>query len=215
MKRGVPITAALALSLGALLGVLYLGACNRSAPPAGGTAGAPAAVVASVSRSTVVAVPDAMAREPEIDDLWARAKDGEADDLARLARREGPAGLMERGADPAYRDTAVRALGQVAPDAFGLGALAWLAEVALGSEDGEAGTALESIVDLAAQPRRAHDPEDALELHAGCERLLGLARDGNRSKKNRVIALRGLRMLSERGCVKAADLLTDLDGGQP
>jgi hypothetical protein len=81
----------------------------------------------------------------------------------------------------------------------------------VGSSDDDAKAALESIVELAARRRRATDPEDADELHAGCVALLDLARSTERSKERRVLAIRALRMLAERGCVKRADIPTDLD----
>ncbi len=154
--------------------------------------------------------PDAAppARAPEIDDLWARAGDedaGAADDLARLARREGVAGLIERGAHPALRRTAARALGFT----DGFYAFSWLGEVAASDVDADAFAALDSAVQLAAQPRRATDPEDAIELRAGCEKLVGIARDAKAPKKRRVLAIRALRMLSDKGCAK--EIPADLD----
>ena len=193
-------------------------ACNRTAPQAGNVGATPGSSDASLASAapSALARSDAelraalkIARDPEVDELWTRAaaKESEADDLARLARREGSAGLMERGADPAYRELAVRALAHTE----GFGSVAWLAEVALGAGEAESQSALASIADLAAQPRRATDPEDALELHAGCERLLGFAKDVGRAKKARIEAVRALRMLADRGCVRIQDIPADLD----
>ena len=64
---------------------------------------------------------------------------------------------------------------------------------------------------MAARPRRATDPEDADELHAGCGALLSLARSASRSRERRVLAVHALRMLAERGCVRRADIPTDPD----
>jgi len=72
-------------------------------------------------------------------------------------------------------------------------------------------TALETIGDLAAAPRRANDPEDAPELHEGCASLLALSRAGERPRERRVLAIRALRMLADRGCVKRADIPAELD----
>jgi hypothetical protein len=89
--------------------------------------------------------------------------------------------------------------------------LPWLAEVATTGSDEEAKEALDAVVELAARPRRATDPEDADELHTGCGALLELARGAERPRVRRVMAIRALRMLSERGCVKKAEIPTELD----
>ena len=154
--------------------------------------------------------PDAAppARAAEVDDLWARAQDEDAgveDDLARLARREGVAGLIERGAHPQLRRTAARALAYTE----GFGALAWLGEVAGEEADLDAVAALESTVTIAAQPRRAVDAEDHDELRTGCEKLQGIAKNPKAQTKRRVLAIRALRMLSDKGCAK--EIPTDLD----
>jgi hypothetical protein len=174
--------------------------CNKSGP--GGTAPAPSAAFAA-ALSPDAAAPD---RPPEVDDMWARAKDGEEDDLVRLARREGVTGLEERGAHPTYRVTAARALGFTE----GFAALPWLAEV--GTADGEAAEpALESAVTLAAQRRHQRDPEDAEELRTGCDKLLVLAKDAGAPRKKRILAVRALRMLTDTGAVKTADIPGDVD----
>jgi hypothetical protein len=89
--------------------------------------------------------------------------------------------------------------------------LPWLAQVATTGTDDDARVALDAVVELAARPRRATDPEDADELHVGCGALLDLARGGERPKERRVLAIRALRMLTDRGCVKKADIPTELD----
>jgi hypothetical protein len=138
---------------------------------------------------------------------WVMAKEGEAEELARLADLEGCEGLRERGEDAELTMTAIRAM-QYCRD---FSELPWLAKVAAGSNDDEAKAALESVVELAARPRRATDPEDADELHTGCAALLELAKAQDRPKARRVLAIRALRMLADRGCVKKADIPTDLD----
>jgi hypothetical protein len=140
---------------------------------------------------------------------WAAAKEGEGDaeELARLADLVGCEGLRERGEGEDLRMTAIRAM-QYCRD---FSELPWLAQIAAGGSDDEARAALETVVELAARPRRATDPEDADELHTGCGALLGLAKDTERARARRVLAIRALRMLTERGCVKRSDIPTDLD----
>jgi hypothetical protein len=139
---------------------------------------------------------------------WASAAEGDPEELLRLANLVGCEGLRERAlADASLRRVAVRAAAYC-PD---LSELPWLAEVAGGPDDAEARSALETIGDLAAAPRRATDPEDAPELHEGCASLLALSRAVERPKERRVLAIRALRMLAERGCVTRADIPAELD----
>jgi hypothetical protein len=146
-------------------------------------------------------------RDPLVEDLWERAADGELADLARLHDREGETGLVERAALPAYRMTALAALA-CGDDFTGL---PYLADVALTGTDPEADVALASAQSLAAVPRRARDPEDAIELRQGCERLLGLARKMDAPPKRRVGAVSALRMLESTGCLHGEALPQDLD----
>ena len=136
-------------------------------------------------------------RDPLVEDLWAKAADAELADLARLHHREGDMGLIERAAVPTYRMTALAAL------AFGddFTALPFLADVAGSGSDAEAEVALASAQTLAAVPRRARDPEDALELRQGCEALLLLARKPEAPKSRRARAVSTLRMLASTGCL--------------
>jgi hypothetical protein len=191
-----PSSSAGSLSLAFIL--LALSGCPRK-PSSTVTAGS---VEAQVDAGV-----DAGGTDPRVDDLWARAGDGEADDLARLADREGTDGLVERAQSPAERMTALQAIGYTGD----LSALPFLAEVATKGSDAEAEAALSSASQIAAEPRRATDPEDALELHEGCAALLALAKDVTRSKPRRVGSIRALRMLAERGCVKREDVPADLD----
>ena len=145
--------------------------------------------------------------DPRDVELWARATDGGDEDLARLAQREGSAGLVERGADVARRMTALRALAY----AQDFVALPWLVEIAWGKDDGEATASLDSIAELAARPRRAVDPEDGAELRAGCDRLLALAKSDKPSKERRIVAIRAIRMMADRACATAEEIPTELD----
>jgi len=144
----------------------------------------------------------------QLETLWARARDAsnangsEPDELARLAHKEGAAGLVERGAQPAWRETAIRALAY----ADGWAGLPWLAEMADGADAKEATLAVETASALAARLRRAVDPEDAAELHAGCNHLATIANDAKKAKPVSLGASRALRMLADYGC-------TVTDGG--
>lgn len=140
-------------------------------------------------------------------DLWARAKDGEADDLQRLCQGEGSDRLIELATDPARRVVALRALA-FAED---FTPLPFLADVAVQDTDEDAAAALLSAATLAAEPRRATDPEDALELGEGARRLLALAREPKAPAARRVLAIRVLRLLADRGAVAPKDVPSDLD----
>ncbi len=151
------------------------------------------------------------AREAE---AWARASAKEAgeEDLIRLTDLLGCPGLRERASDAALRGTAIRAMAYC--DDFS--ALPWLAQIAgaaagSGAADEQALDALDAVVDQASRVRRATDPEDADELHAGCGALLALARTPGAPRPRRVRAIRALRMLADRGCVKLADIPHDVD----
>ncbi len=140
-------------------------------------------------------------------DAWVRAQDGGDDDDIRLADLVGCTGLRERAGDARLRRTAVRAMAQCQD----FSELPWLADLAVRGSDAEALDALDAIGAQSARVRRATDPEDADELHEGCAELLTLARTASQPAPRRVRAIRALRMLSERGCVKRADIPTDLD----
>ena len=178
------------VSIAIAIGCLSVLGCGRgqtstAGPPASGAPdkdSGPAAVSSALSE--------------RLETIWAQAKEGEPDDLARLASKEGALGLVERGAQPEWRETAIRAL------AFsdGWAGLPWLAEVADGANEKEATLAVESTNALAARPRRAVDPEDAAELRAGCDRLAQVANQPKKAKAITLGASRTLHMLTDRGC---------------
>jgi hypothetical protein len=145
--------------------------------------------------------------EPMEAEAWARAQNGAEEDRMRLASLVGCASLRERGELAAQRSTAIRAMSYC--DDFS--ELPWLASIAAAGRDDEAAQALDSIVDQAARPRRPTDPEDGQELWAGCQALLELSRSSRQPRPRRVMAVRALRMLSDRGCVKRGDIPSDLD----
>jgi hypothetical protein len=141
---------------------------------------------------------------------WAAADDGgDPEELMRLADAIGCEGLHQRAreGDATARGLAIRAM-RYCRD---FGELPWLVQVASGADDREARLALEAIGELAARPRKATDPDDALELHDGCAGLLELARSTKKPKERRVLAVSALRMLAERGCVARTEIPTELD----
>ena len=183
--------------------LLVLAACHRSAATTEAEAGAVAVGDAAAPRSD-----GALADEdPLLSDLWARAADGDEDDRARLLGRVGTEGLIADSLVPARRPTALRALG-LAED---FGALPFLAGVATTGSETDAALALESVAGIANRPRRATDPEDALEVREGITALLALARDAKRPSPRRLLAVRALRLLADRGWVPREEIPGDLD----
>lgn len=185
-----------------LVAVVAVGACGKSAAPSASTPAASASSGAAAADGDGAAPMDA--REQQ---AWAQATEGEAAELARLAALVGCDALEERAATADLRLTAIRAMAYCGDFVE----LPWLARVVAGGKDDEASAAIDSIVDSAARPRRSVDPEDAQELRAGCDDLLALARAADRPRDRRVGAIRALRMLGERGCVKRGDIPADLD----
>ena len=154
------------------------------------------------------AVIPVVTRTPEDERLWVEAKDGDEDELRRLAAREGATGLVERSTDAAFKVTALRAMAY----AEGFAQLPALGAAAATAPEADATIAAESAAILAARRRSQVDPEDAEELHDGCGALLGAAKDTTRPKKVRVAAIRALRMLGDQpGCVDLAQVPSDVD----
>ena len=155
------------------------------------------------------ASPDAnVARSAQLEELWTRAKDGDDDELARLAQKEGVHGLEERAASPQYRVTALRAM------AFtpGFSSFATLGGAAEKGTDDEAKAAIDSADAVAARKREQVDPEDDDELAAGCTSLLAAAKNTQRARPIRVGAVRALRMLVDRPrCPRPSDIPNDVD----
>jgi hypothetical protein len=176
------------------------GGCRRPHPDPTSAA----AVTASAAAATLEADGGASARSTSL--LWASARDGDAEDLMTLASQEGAVGLVEAASDTELRPTAIRAMGF----ARGWAQLPFLARVGGGKDDAEAKVALDAVLELAARPRRAEDPEDSDELREGCEALDGLARDAARPRARRVLSIRALRMMPCPAS-KAGELPTDLD----
>jgi hypothetical protein len=149
-----------------------------------------------------------VARAADVEELWTRAKDGDDDELARLAAIEGERGLEERAAMPAHRVTALRAM------AFspGFSALPVLGSAAQRGTDDEARAAVQSADAIAARKRAQVDHEDDDELAKGCGALLAAANDKARAREIRVGAVRALRMLADGPhCVDRTQIPTDVD----
>jgi hypothetical protein len=192
------------------LALIALAACGKGGGPSASTPSGSAAAGSADGASFVVGAADDAGPEPmdaREKAQWAAAKEGEPEELARLVGLVGCEGLRERAETAELRGTALQAMAYC-PD---FGELPWLAEVGAKGKDDEAKLALEAAVDLAARPRRSTDPEDAEELHAGCGALLELAKTKEAPRERRVLAVRALRMLAERGCVKRADIPADVD----
>jgi len=180
---------------------LVIAGCEKSVP---GASGKPSAADhPSTDEGEVRLEP----MDPKEVEAWDRAKDGDDDDRMRLADRVGCTGLRERTQEPGRRSTAIRAMAYCS-DFF---ELPWLVSMAASADDAEGIEALEAIVEQAARPRRATDPEDAQDLAAGCQALLAFSRDRGRPRARRVIAIRALRMLAPRGCVKRVEIPTEFD----
>ena len=190
------IRAAVAVGLGALAALAAVTACSKSSAQGGSTTSASDGV-------EEVHAP----MEPMEAEAWARAVSGVDEDRMRLADLVGCDSLRERADVPAQRSTAIRAMSFCTD----FSQLPWLASIASTGRDDEAADALDSIVDQAARTRRPTDAEDGQELSAGCQSLLELARAPRQPRARRVMAVRALRMLSDRGCVKRAEIPADLD----
>jgi len=189
----------------ALFALAAVHCAKATSPTAPGSLGADASRTA---QEVVRAVgDDAGPMDEREEEAWGQADAGEPQELMRLTDLVGCETLQERAHDSSLRARAVRAMAYC-PD---FSELPWLAEVGTSGGDDDAIAALSAVVDQAARPRRATDPEDADELHAGCGVLLLLARATDRPKARRVLAIRALRMLADRGCVARADIPTDLD----
>jgi len=138
---------------------------------------------------------------------WDRASKGEEADRIRLADQVGCTDLRERADETLLRPVAIRAMAYCGD----FSELGWLASTAAAGADDDADAALESIHALASDRRMAVDPEEGGELAAGCRVLLALAREEGQPRKRRAMAVESLRMLAERGCVKPAEIPTDVD----
>ena len=190
---GVPKSGCLALLL--LSGVL---ASCRGKPEVGDAAPPPA----------LGAQP---AKESELakDELWRRAEDGDPVDLARLADREGAAGLLEGLEEGGPIGLAALAALPFAHDADA--AYQRLGEIVRQLDPAAVLPVVETIVGMAARPRRQAEALDPPGLRSCAEALLGLAERKSVAKNVRAPAISALRLLAERGAISASAIPTDLD----
>jgi hypothetical protein len=143
------------------------------------------------------------------DDLWHRAADGDAIDLARLADREGAGGLLEGLEEGgAIGRTALEAL-PFASDSEA--ALQRLGEILRQIDPGESGPIVRTITGIVLRPRRQTEPVDPPGLRSCAMALLDLAQKTSLAKGVRAPAISALRLLSERNALDAGMIPTDLD----
>ncbi|HEX7666293.1 MAG TPA: hypothetical protein VF407_17325 [Polyangiaceae bacterium] len=190
-------------SVGALAIVTTLSACGSCSKNASS-----GSLVTDAGENHALAALFEAGPTPDEDVLWSTAASGDPDDLARLADREGSADLAREGAaDPARRGTAVKAL------AYGEGyaGLPFLAQIAAGADAAQAADAADSIDALSGRVRTAEDPEDALELRAGCDAITATAKDTTKAKPVRIALVRALRKWADLGCAKPEEIPSDLD----
>jgi hypothetical protein len=143
------------------------------------------------------------------DDLWRRALERDPIDLARLADREGAGGLLEgleEGGPIALVALAALPFADDADVAFQR-----LGEIVRQLDPASTGPVLETIVDMAARPRRQTEPLDPPGLRSCAEALMTLAEQKSLAKSIRAPAISALRLLAERRAVTAAAIPTDLD----
>ncbi len=164
-------------------------ACGKGGGAGGANVAAGTSSAPTISRTSFA--PEAGAAAVRDVAMWTSARDGQTEDLASLATHEGAAGLVEAAADTELRKTALRAMGF----ARGWAQLPYLAHTASEPDDDDARLALDSAGELSARRRTAEDVEDATELREGCEKLGVLARDAERPRERRILALRALRMM--------------------
>jgi hypothetical protein len=143
------------------------------------------------------------------DELWRRASEGDAVDLARLADREGAGGLLEGLEEGGPIGLVALAALPWADDADA--AYQRLGEIVRQLDPAATGPVVQAIVDMAARPRRQTEPLDPAGLRSCAEALLTLAEKKSLAKNVRAPAISALRLLAERVAVSAAAIPSDLD----
>lgn len=154
---------------------------------------------------------DASPKESERtkDELWRRALDGDPADLARLADREGAGGLLEGLEEGGPIALAALAALPWADDADA--AYQRLGEIVRQLDPAATGPVVQTILAMAARPRRQTEPLDPPGLRSCGDALLALAERKGLAKGIRAPAISALRLLAERGAVSTAAIPTDLD----
>ena len=165
--------------------------------------------------TTDAAPPPSLARETPKeserlkDDLWRRATEGDALDLARLADREGAGGLLEGLEEGGAVGLAALAALPYAADAEM--AYQRLGEIVRQLDPKETVPVLAAIHQMAARPRRQQEPLDPPGLRSCADALMVVATQKSLAKNLRVPAISALRLLVDRGAVSMAAIPTDLD----
>jgi hypothetical protein len=169
----------------------------------------------SARESVDAAPPPSLSAEPAAEserakeELWRRALDGDAIDLARLADREGAGGLLEGLEEGGAIGLAALAALPWAADADA--AYQRLGEIVRQLDPAQTGPVLQAIVGMAARPRRQTEPLDPAGLRSCAEALVTLAERKSLPKTVRAPAISALRLLAERGATSTAVIPTDLD----
>ena len=143
------------------------------------------------------------------DDLWRRASGDDPVDLARLADREGVAGLLEGLEEGGAIGLVALAALPFADDAEG--ALQRLGEIARQIDPSQSGPVLVAVTAITARPRRPTEPVDAPGLRSCGEAVLTIARNDVVAKPVRARAVTALRLLAERGAVDPKTIPADTD----
>jgi hypothetical protein len=143
------------------------------------------------------------------EELWRRAEDGDAVDLARLADREGALGLLEGLEEGGPVGIAALKALPFADDAEA--AYAKLGEILRQINPAESLPFLTAIAGIARRPVRQAEPVDPPGLRSCASALLAVAKRADLPKNMRVEAISTLRLLAERHGVDPAAIPTDLD----
>lgn len=144
-----------------------------------------------------------------IDELWNRAMGGDPLELARLADREGAAGLMdgvEQGGDVGRASLLALPYAGDAELAFRR-----LGEIALQTDGAMQHEVVDVIGQIAARPATQTEVLDADGARACGGALLELARSSRFRKDTRAKAVSALRRMAERLVVDPKQIPTELD----
>jgi hypothetical protein len=145
----------------------------------------------------------------ELDEQWKRSMQGDPNELASLADREGAIGLLvgvEQGGDVGV--VALHALPH-ADDAEL--ALQRLGEIALQTDGATQHDVVEVIEQIAARPARQTEVLDAPGARACADALLEISRKSSNKKDTRALAVSALRQMTERLVVDPKQIPTELD----
>ena len=143
------------------------------------------------------------------DDLWQLAAAGDAADLARLADREGAAGLLE-GLEEGG-PTGIVALEALPFTDDAEAAYQRLGEILRQVDADQSAPFVRAVGAIARRPPRQSEPVDPEGMRFCAQALLALSRRTNAPASLRAQAISALRLLAERHAVDPAAIPTDLD----